>query len=52
MTDGEQRKDFEKMKSMGFNFVRLAHYPQAPEAGKTVLSGIEIEKKNRTVPSL
>lgn len=31
MTDGEQRKDFEKMKSMGFNFVRLAHYPQAPE---------------------
>ena len=25
------RMDFETMKSMGFNFVRLAHYPQAPE---------------------
>jgi len=31
MPDSLQRKDMEMIKEMGANFVRLAHYPQAPE---------------------
>ena len=31
LPDVYHRNDFERIKSLGFNFVRLAHYPQAPE---------------------
>ncbi|MCX6138646.1 MAG: hypothetical protein NTV54_14265, partial [Ignavibacteriales bacterium] len=31
MPDSLQRKDMKMIKEMGANFVRLAHYPQAPE---------------------
>lgn len=31
LTDSLHRKDIEMIKRMGANFVRLAHYPQAPE---------------------
>jgi beta-galactosidase len=31
LPDSLQRKDMEMIKGMGANFVRLAHYPQAPE---------------------
>ena len=31
LPDSIQRKDIERIKELGANFVRLAHYPQAPE---------------------
>ena len=31
LSDDDHRRDFEEIKEMGFNFVRLAHYPQAKE---------------------
>ena len=34
MPDSLQRKDMEMIKGMGANFVRLAHYPQAPAVYK------------------
>lgn len=56
MTDGEQRKDFEKIKSLGFNFVRLAHYPQAQEVYRAcdelgLLVWSEIPVVNMITPS-
>jgi len=34
MSNEQHRKDFESIKEMGANFVRLAHYPQDPEVYK------------------
>ena len=34
LPDSLKQKDFKKMKEMGANFVRLAHYPQDPEVYK------------------
>ncbi len=34
MTNAQHRKDMQLIKSMGANFVRLAHYPQDPEVYK------------------
>ncbi len=56
LTDGEQRKDFEKIKSLGFNFVRLAHYPQAQEVYRAcdelgLLVWSEIPVVNMITPS-
>lgn len=34
MSNGQHRADMELIKSMGTNFVRLAHYPQDPEVYK------------------
>ncbi len=31
LSDADHRNDFRSIKELGFNFVRLAHYPQAPE---------------------
>jgi beta-galactosidase len=31
LSDEDHRNDYKKIKELGFNFVRLAHYPQAPE---------------------
>lgn len=31
LSDDDHRNDFKKIKELGFNFVRLAHYPQAKE---------------------
>ncbi|MDB4923070.1 glycoside hydrolase family 2 TIM barrel-domain containing protein [Mucilaginibacter sp.] len=35
LTDDYHRNDYTKIKSLGFNFMRLAHYPQAPEVYRT-----------------
>lgn len=35
LSDEDQRNDFTKAKDLGFNFVRLAHYPQAQEVYRT-----------------
>ena len=35
LTDDYHREDYERIKSLGFNFVRLAHYPQAQEVYRT-----------------
>ena len=34
LTDDQHYDDYKKIKELGFNFVRLAHYPQAPEVYK------------------
>ncbi len=31
LSDADHRNDFRSIRELGFNFVRLAHYPQAPE---------------------
>jgi beta-galactosidase len=56
ITDDYHRKDFEKIKSIGFNFVRLAHYPQAPEVYRCcdelgLLVWSEIPVVNEVTPS-
>lgn len=56
ITDDYHRRDFEMIKSMGFNFVRLAHYPQAPEVYRTcdelgLLVWTEIPVVNEVTPS-
>jgi beta-galactosidase len=56
LTDDYHRRDFEKIKSIGFNFVRLAHYPQAPEVYRTcdelgLLVWSEIPVVNEVTPS-
>jgi beta-galactosidase len=56
ITDDYHRSDFEKIRSMGFNFVRLAHYPQAPEVYRTcdelgLLVWSEIPVVNEITPS-
>lgn len=35
LTDDYHRNDYTKIKELGFNFVRLAHYPQAQEVYRT-----------------
>ena len=54
--DDFHRNDFAKIRSMGFNFVRLAHYPQAPEVYRTcdelgLLVWSEIPVVNEVTPS-
>jgi beta-galactosidase len=56
LTDDYHRNDYEMIKSMGFNFVRLAHYPQAPEVYRTcdelgLLVWTEIPVVNEVTPT-
>ncbi len=56
LTDDYHRNDYTMIKSMGFNFVRLAHYPQAPEVYRTcdelgLLVWSEIPVVNEVTPS-
>lgn len=56
LTDDYHRQDYQKIKSMGFNFVRLAHYPQAPEVYRTcdelgLLVWTEIPVVNEVTPT-
>ncbi|MGN6531297.1 MAG: glycoside hydrolase family 2 TIM barrel-domain containing protein, partial [Ginsengibacter sp.] len=56
LTDDYHRQDYELIKSMGFNFVRLAHYPQAPEVYRTcdelgLLVWTEIPVVNEVTPT-
>lgn len=54
--DDYHHMDYTKIKSMGFNFVRLAHYPQAPEVYRLcdelgLLVWTEIPIVNEITPS-
>ncbi len=58
LTDDYHYNDYKHIKELGFNFVRLAHYPQAPEVYKTcdelgllvwseipIVSGVTVSKE-------